>query len=95
MIIDEPTDRQLEILRFIGAGIDAGRVPTIREIGEKFEISSTNGVRDHLMLLEKKGLLIRGERSARSLTLTAAGQRWVYGTEPRCSKCGQRIRRAA
>jgi repressor LexA len=43
--------------------------PTIREIGEKFDIKSTNGVRDALLSLEKKGLIKKLSRRARSIEL--------------------------
>ena len=36
-----------------------GSAPTIREIGREFEISSTNGVRYYLNLLEKAGYITR------------------------------------
>ena len=36
-----------------------GSAPTIREIGHQFEISSTNGVRYYLNLLEKAGYIRR------------------------------------
>src|SRR5262249_52433286 len=36
-----------------------GSAPTIREIGQQFEISSTNGVRYYLNLLEKAGYIRR------------------------------------
>src|SRR6266511_3111163 len=65
------TDRQLEVLRFIGRQIDdAGYPPTIREIGEEMDIRSTNGVNDHLKALERKGYLNRGEQQSRSLVPT-------------------------
>ena len=50
------TQRQKEILDFISASIvERGFPPTLREIGEHFQIRSTNGVNDHLKALEKKG----------------------------------------
>jgi len=41
--MDELTDRQKEILRYIAGRRGAGFPPTIREIGGEFEIKSTNG----------------------------------------------------
>src|SRR5580765_2639608 len=38
---------------------EKGSAPTIREIGRQFEISSTNGVRCYLNLLEKTGYIRR------------------------------------
>lgn len=53
------TKRQEEIFQFILSAIDdRGRPPTIREIGTQFNISSTNGVRDHLLALKRKGYII-------------------------------------
>ena len=43
--------------------------PTIREIGEKFGIKSTNGVREALISLERKGLIKKLSRQARSIEL--------------------------
>jgi repressor LexA len=38
---------------------ETGSAPTIREIGQQFDISSTNGVRYYLNLLEKAGYIRR------------------------------------
>jgi len=54
------TDRQKQILDFIEEMINvSGLPPTIREIGRKFDISSTNGVRSILDALEVKGYIRR------------------------------------
>jgi repressor LexA len=46
---DALTQRQRDILDFISASIaERGFPPTLREIGEHFNIRSTNGVNDHL-----------------------------------------------
>src|SRR5262245_47813569 len=50
---------------------DRGYRPTIREIGEAFGISSTNGVRYYLNLLEKGGHLKRSGRISRGIGPTA------------------------
>jgi repressor LexA len=69
--MDDLTDRQKEILQFIlRTSEDRGFPPTIREIGEEMDISSTNGVNDHLKALERKGFLTRGEQQSRSLVAT-------------------------
>jgi SOS-response transcriptional repressor LexA len=52
-----PTPRQIEILEFIYDRAMAGLAPTLREIGARFGIKSTNGIKDHLIALERKGLL--------------------------------------
>ena len=52
------TDRQKTILKFVTDAVrKAGRPPSYREIGRRFGIASTNGVRDHLLALERKGFL--------------------------------------
>ncbi len=55
------------IQRFRG---ERGSAPTIREIGEQFGISSTNGVRYYLNLLEKAGYIRRKGKVARGLEAT-------------------------
>ena len=50
------TERQNEILNFIKDYLrENGFPPTLREIGSRFQISSTFGVKRHLDALEKKG----------------------------------------
>jgi repressor LexA len=62
------TLRQKEILDFISASImERGFPPTLREIGEHFQIKSTNGVNDHLKALEKKGHLRREDLKSRAM----------------------------
>ena len=64
------TPRQKEIYDFIRDKIvSRGYGPTVREIGEAFEIQSPNGVMCHLKALVKKGLIIRQEQSARAIQL--------------------------
>jgi repressor LexA len=65
---DALTFRQREILDFISASIvERGFPPTLREIGEHFNIKSTNGVNDHLKALEKKGHLRREDLKSRAM----------------------------
>jgi repressor LexA len=62
------TQRQRDILDFISASIvERGFPPTLREIGEHFNIRSTNGVNDHLKALEKKGHLRREDLKSRAM----------------------------
>jgi repressor LexA len=62
------TQRQREILDFISSSIvERGFPPTLREIGEHFNIRSTNGVNDHLKALEKKGHLRREDLKSRAM----------------------------
>ena len=49
-----------------------GSAPTIREIGRQFEISSTNGVRYYLNLLEKAGYIRRTGGISRGIGAVAA-----------------------
>jgi repressor LexA len=66
-------DRARAILAFIQRFTrDRGFPPTIREIGEAFDISSTNGVRYYLSLLEKGGHLKRSGRISRGIGTTSA-----------------------
>lgn len=64
------TERQKQILEYIEAKIDQfGMPPTIREIGKKFRISSTNGVRSILEALETKGYIRRQKLLSRGIEL--------------------------
>ena len=57
-VIDQLTQRQQQVYEFIHDKIvNRGYGPTVREIGEHFDISSPNGVMCHLKALEKKGLI--------------------------------------
>jgi len=62
------TERQRAVLDTIDRSLaDSGRPPTLREIGRRLGITSTNGVRDHLQALIEKGYLSRDQRAARGL----------------------------
>src|SRR5205823_12685350 len=64
------TERQREIYDFIKERIEGrGFGPTVREIGEGFDIKSPNGVMCHLKALEKKGLIKRTGFRARAIQL--------------------------
>ena len=67
------TPKQLEILKFMARHFgEHGVMPTIREIGTEFRISSPNGVRCHLTALLEKGYLVWANSSgkrARSLII--------------------------
>ncbi len=70
MVKDALTKRQKEILEYIEEMITRfGKSPTIREIGEKFGISSTNGVRSHLEALMRKGYVRKQKLISRGLEL--------------------------
>jgi repressor LexA len=64
------TERQREIYDFIKGKIEArGYGPTVREIGQAFEIRSPNGVMCHLKALQNKGFIKREGFSARAIQL--------------------------
>ena len=64
------TARQQQILDFIEQVISTtGYPPSIRQIGEALDISSTNGVRAHLKALEKKGYIHRSLRTSRGIAM--------------------------
>ncbi len=62
------TARQRTVLEFIRDSIRRrGYPPTLREIGRALGIRSTNGVRDHVRALERKGYLVRDGVKSRAL----------------------------
>lgn len=64
------TERQEEVFEFIRKRSEETRLPpTVREIGEQFHISSTNGVRSILGALIKKGYIKRSPRLSRGIEL--------------------------
>lgn len=66
----ELTARQQEIFDFIQKYVEInGYPPTYREIGTKFEIASTNGVKRHLDALVKKGFMTMESNQGRTLSL--------------------------
>jgi repressor LexA len=74
----ELTARQRKILEYIRAQvIDRGHPPTIREIGEHFGISSTNGVRTHIAALIKKGFIRKQQYISRGIELVSEVSREV------------------
>ena len=68
--IDRLTTRQKSVYRFIRDKIQGrGYGPTVREIGDRFDIRSPNGVMCHLRALEKKGLIHREKNRSRAIQL--------------------------
>jgi len=66
----ELTPRQREIFEFIKESVvEIGRPPSLREIGEKFEINSTNGVRSVLEALERKEYIRRNRYLSRGIEI--------------------------
>ncbi|GBE27344.1 lexA repressor [bacterium BMS3Bbin03] len=69
------TPRQQEIFDFIRAQIEEqGLPPTYREIGDRFQIRSTNGVYSILEALRRKGYLEREPSISRGLKLKHPGK---------------------
>ncbi|MEM6689644.1 MAG: transcriptional repressor LexA [Planctomycetota bacterium] len=65
------TQRQSDVYDMIRELIvKRGYGPTVREIGEHFNISSPNGVMCHLRALERKGLITRSPNKSRAIELT-------------------------
>lgn len=64
----------LRVLRAVVAHIERTAIPpTLREIGAALGIRSNNGVSDHLIALERRGLIVRPDSIARGIRVTAAG----------------------
>jgi repressor LexA len=69
---EQLTEKQRNALEFIQSEIKSkGRPPTLREIGSRIGISSTNGVRYVLDALERKGFLERSPMLSRGIELTS------------------------
>lgn len=69
------TEKQRKILEFIiDFQRDRGFPPTIRELGDAFEIGSLRGVTVHLDALQKKNFISR-ERTSRSIRVVAPDPR--------------------
>ncbi len=70
------TESQRQILRFLATFTkESGFPPSVREIAEAMDWTSTNAVTEQLQRLEKHGLLTRQVMVARSTVLTSAGKR--------------------
>jgi repressor LexA len=79
-VLDQLTKRQASVYEFIRDKIvNRGYGPTVREIGERFDISSPNGVMCHLKALEKKGLIRRMPNKSRAIELTREAVREASG----------------
>lgn len=73
MIKSKLTDRQDKILAFIQEyQQENGYPPTLREIGKRFEISSTFGVKKHVDALAKKGYLNILSNASRGISINRA-----------------------
>ena len=71
----EISERQQSILDFIQETMTRrGMPPTLREIGEKFGIRSTNGVEKHLLVLERGGYISRERGKSRGIAVTGGSR---------------------
>lgn len=67
--------KQMQILQFICDTVeDRGFPPTVREIGNAVNLSSTSTVHGHLERLEKKGYLLKDPSKPRALEVTQEGR---------------------
>lgn len=74
--------RQIEVLRFIHKRVlEKGYPPTVREIGEAVNLSSTSTVHGHLSRLEKNGYIQRDATKPRAIELTPLGLETVGGEQ--------------
>lgn len=84
----ELTDKQRSVLEYIEQEISQkGHCPTIREIGSRFRITSTNGVRTHLAALIRKGYIKKEQYISRGIELVrplagAVGRLAIVGSVP-------------
>jgi SOS-response transcriptional repressor LexA len=70
--VEHLTNRQREIYQFIREAIGRrGYGPTLREIGQRFDIESPNGVMNHLKALQNKGLIHRELNMSRAVGLSS------------------------
>jgi repressor LexA len=68
--IQQLTKRQGEIYSFIQeCQRTEGVTPTLKEICKRFGFKSANAAREHLRLIERKGLLLRSPGQARAIKL--------------------------
>lgn len=66
--------RQMQVLNYIYTQVqDKGYPPTVREIGNAVDLSSTSTVHGHLSRLEKAGLIYRDPTKPRAIEVTEMG----------------------
>ncbi|MFH1427371.1 MAG: transcriptional repressor LexA [Patescibacteria group bacterium] len=82
MTIKNLTKRQRQILDFITGFIkEKGYAPSLREIGENFELSSPATIHAHLENLKEKGFLKTSYNEARSIELVPTKVNWAEALE--------------
>jgi hypothetical protein len=88
--LSAPTDAQISVLRAIGDSLRCdGVAPTMRELVELLGFASTNAVFDHVIALERRGLLNRLANRARVVLLTDDGWAALGVPHGHCPHCGQ------
>jgi len=76
------TDKQRMVLEFIQEyGDSNGYAPSIRDVAGRFECS-VKGAYDHVVALEKKGLIERSKNRSRSILVASRGKRELSIAEP-------------
>lgn len=76
------TDRQKEILCFlVQYTFEHLYQPTIREMCERFNLTSTNGMAEHLRALEHKGYITVTKHSSRAIHIHESALYFVENTE--------------
>ena len=75
------TERQNQVFEFLRDFVRRnGKPPTIKEIGERIGVRSTNGVHKMLVALEKKGYITRTPNEARGIAIV--GEEGGYDEPP-------------
>jgi len=73
----EPTKAQARVLTAIlDHMMQRGGSPTLRELGALVGVRSTNGVTEHLVRLESRGLISRSPMVSRAVVITDSGWAW-------------------
>lgn len=79
---NKQSSKQLQILRYIYDTVEnRGFPPTVREICQGVELSSTSTVHGHLSRLERKGLIVKDATKPRALEITEEGKK-ALGVKP-------------
>ena len=83
------TERQTDVLWAIHRlTCELGVPPTVRELGARIAVSSTNGVVDHLNALVRKGLVRRNPLIARAMFITKFGAHHLGVKWRKCAPMG-------
>ena len=72
-----PTEKQIQVLTFISLfKLDREYSPTNREIAYGF-YNTVKCAYNHVLALEKKGLIQTTLRTSRSISITDEGEKWI------------------